>query len=248
MHKKKIIMKLLLGMSILSSNAIAQDSKWSYKGLKGPSNWGDLDSNYHMCKDGVNQSPINITQTIKSKLKPIIFQGRTTATNIVNNGHTVQTNFPLGNNIIIEDKSYDLIQVHFHTPSENKILGVSYPMEAHLVHADKSGNLAVVGVMFNLGISNQNVSNLFEKMPQHKGESFSLSDKIIKGYDLLPVNKEYYRFNGSLTTPPCSEGVKWLVMKNSVSVSKEQISRFEAVLHGKNNRPIQSSNSRIVLK
>jgi len=201
-----------------------------------------------MCKDGVNQSPINITDTISSKLKPIIFQGRTTAKNIINNGHTVQANFPLGNNIIIENNTYDLIQIHFHTPSENKINGISYPMEAHLVHADKSNNLAVIGIMFKAGNSNKNLSNLFKEIPLHKGESYSLSNRIIKGYDLLPQNREYYRFNGSLTTPPCSEGVKWIVMKNSVAVSVEQIKKFESVIHGKNNRPIQAKNARFILK
>ena len=248
MTKQKFIATLTLGVCLAFSSSFAsgKNSKWSYSGIKGPEYWGNIDKLYHMCKKGKNQSPIDITSTIESNLKPIIFSSIATSSNIINNGHTVQVNVPKLNSIIIDEITYDLLQFHFHSPSENRINGINYPVEVHLVHADKNGNLVVIGIMFKAGSKNEAIQKLWNQMPTHVGDKHNLEAEI-KPYNLLPKSKEYYKFNGSLTTPPCSEGVKWLVMKDSIEMSKTQISQFEAILSEKNNRPLQPKNARVIL-
>ncbi|WP_069472111.1 carbonic anhydrase [Candidatus Marithrix sp. Canyon 246] len=224
-----------------------QSEHWGYSGDESPKHWGDLHKNYSLCSSGKNQSPINLTNLIESDLAAIEFNYGTLVSDIVNNGHTVQANYAAGSSITLNGHSFDLKQFHFHTPSENHINGKSYPMEAHLVHADKAGNLAVVAVMFEQGDANSAMADLWKQIPKKAGDKHSLSSKV-NASNLLPENKDYYRFNGSLTTPPCTEGVLWLVMKNSVSVSKQQIETFSNVIHHANNRPIQAINARPVLQ
>jgi carbonic anhydrase len=224
-----------------------QSEHWGYSGDESPKHWGDLHKNYGLCSSGKNQSPIDLKNFIKSDLAAIKFNYGTLVSDIVNNGHTVQANYAAGSSITLNGHSFDLKQFHFHTPSENHIKGKSYPMEAHLVHADKAGNLAVVAVMFEEGAANSAMADLWKQIPKKAGDKHSLSSKVNVS-SLLPENRDYYRFNGSLTTPPCTEGVVWLVMKNSVSVSKQQIETFSNVMHHANNRPVQAINSRPVLQ
>jgi carbonic anhydrase len=139
------------------------------------------------------------------------------------------------------------LQFHFHAPSENHINGHSYPLEAHFVHADKNGDLAVVAVMFEEGSANPGLKKAWPGMPKHPGEKHELSETVAAD-DILPNDRDYYRFNGSLTTPPCSEGVYWLVMKNVATASKEQIDAFSHVLNEPNNRRLQAKNARIILQ
>ncbi|MEE8320880.1 MAG: carbonic anhydrase family protein [Gammaproteobacteria bacterium] len=134
------------------------------------------------------------------------------------------------------------------TPSENRINGQSLPMEAHLVHADKAGNLAVVAVMFKEGAENKEIEQLWQKMPKKTGQKITLSGEAKNVMQLLPEGKDYYRFTGSLTTPPCSEGVRWLVLRDQVTISKEQVDDFLHVMHHPNNRPVQPLNARVILK
>jgi carbonic anhydrase len=224
-----------------------QSEHWGYSGDESPKHWGDLHKNYGLCSSGKNQSPIDLKNFIKSDLAAIKFNYGTLVSDILNNGHTVQANYAAGSSITLNGHSFDLKQFHFHTPSENHIKGKSYPMEAHLVHADKAGNLAVVAVMFEQGDANSAMADLWKQIPKKVGDKYSLSSKVNVS-NLLPENKDYYRFNGSLTTPPCTEGVVWLVMKNSVSVSKQQIETFSNVMHHANNRPVQGINARPVLQ
>ncbi|PIF03405.1 MAG: hypothetical protein CSA86_05750, partial [Arcobacter sp.] len=207
---------------------------WGYGEDEGPKQWASLDERYNMCKQGVNQSPINIASAVDAQLTPLLFQGESKANEFVNNGHTVQVNFSSGNYLTVNDKKYSLKQMHFHTPSENTIDGKSYPMEAHLVHKSASGNLAVVGVMFEKSEDdNPTLNKLLRNLPAipegHDITKEKLKSQILS-YEVLPKDKAYYRFNGSLTTPPCSEGVKWFVMKTPVSISKNQLADFESVM------------------
>jgi carbonic anhydrase len=149
-----------------------------------------------------------------------------------------------GAKLYIDRKEFQLLQFHFHTPSENTINGKYFPMEAHFVHSTKEKELAVVAVMFKIGKENPTLKKLIEKMPKKVNDT---SVVHIKAQDLLPKSLEYYRFNGSLTTPPCTEGVRWFVLKEPLEISKEQLEAFESVM-GKNNRPLQSINARIILK
>lgn len=218
---------------------------WSYGEDEGPKEWSSLDERYHMCEEGFNQSPINITSAIEAKLSPLGFEGNAKGTTFVNNGHTVQVNFAGGNTLNVDNKNYSLKQIHFHTPSENTIDGKSFPMEAHLVHASGS-SLAVVAVMFQVGNDNVVLNKLLRNVPENAEDNNELKSEV-KGYEILPANKEYFRFSGSLTTPPCTEGVKWLVLKTPIEMSESQLKDFTAVMP-KNNRPLQDINSRLILQ
>lgn len=239
---------MALAGCLLSGAAIAgTGAHWTYDGHEGPEHWGELAPEYTVCAMGKNQSPIDLDGFTSAKLTPIKFNYDVPAKDILNNGHTIQANFGPGDSITVDGKVFDLIQVHFHTPSENHIRGKSFPMEGHLVHADKDGNLAVVAVMFVEGKENAGIAKLWQQMPEEADTKTPLTSSVKPG-DLLPKDRTYYRFNGSLTTPPCSEGVRWLVMKHPVSVSKEQVERFAHVMHHPNNRPVQPVNARPVLQ
>lgn len=242
-----LIVALTMLFSSLAFAGTAEKAHWGYTGDTGPEHWGELDEKYVMCAKGKNQSPIDLANFIEADLAPIQFNYQTPATEILNNGHTIQVNFPEGNTITLYGKMFELKQFHFHTPSENLIEGKSFAMEAHLVHADKDGNLAVIAVMYDEGEAQQLIALLWEQMPEKAGEHKDLSGDV-NAMGLLPEDKDYYRFNGSLTTPPCSEGVWWLVMKQPLTVSKQQVETFAHLMHGANNRPIQPANARPVLK
>ncbi len=235
---------------LLSEGEPKEYAHWNYGEDEGPKEWASLDERYHMCADGVIQSPINITNSIDANLSPLLLQGEAKASTFVNNGHTVQVNFNSGNYLTIDDSKYSLKQVHFHTPSENQIDGKSYPMEAHFVHADSYNNLAVIGVMFEeSNEDNITLNKLLRNLPElsEDGEKVSKEIKsVVEGYEMLPQSKDYYTFLGSLTTPPCSEGVRWVVLKDSVTISKSQLADFQNAMP-KNNRPIQETNSRYIL-
>lgn len=220
---------------------------WGYTGHEGPEHWGELDEKFQMCAIGLNQSPIDITSSVHANLPAIGFAYKTTPTEILNNGHTVQVNVKEGSSITIDGHRYELKQYHFHTPSENHIHGKEFPLEAHFVHADANGNLAVVGVMFEEGAANPELAKLWENMPMHAGDRHALHGNAADVSNLIPSDPAYYRFNGSLTTPPCSEGVKWMVMKKTLTISKEQVEKFAHAVHGHNNRPVQPLDARIVV-
>lgn len=237
---------IAVGMMLLSSFAFSSDgAAWDYTGDTGPDNWARLSPEYGACA-GSNQSPINLTGFIDAKLEPIVFNYDAGSAEILNNGHTVQVNTLPGSTISVDGIQFELKQFHFHVPSENLIHGKSYPMEGHLVHADKNGNLAVVAVMVTEGKASKALAKAWAQMPK-EGETHALSSDI-SPLDILPSNRDYYRFNGSLTTPPCSEGVRWLVMKQPISASKAQIKQFLQVMHHHNNRPVQAVNARPVLE
>ena len=245
-------LKKLLLSSILVANTLfagAHGTEWGYEGHNSAENWGDLTPEYGKCKSGKNQSPINIITTeVKHSdhQNAITFKYETPAVEIINNGHTVQLNIEKGSSITVNGTTYLLKQFHFHTPSENQVNGENFPLEAHFVHVSDAGNLAVVGVLFNEGVENPTIKNIWRKMPLKKDGK---SDIYIDQDDinaLLPVKRDYYSFTGSLTTPPCSENVKWMVMKNYATVSGPEVREFLHTLHFENNRPVQEINSRVI--
>jgi carbonic anhydrase len=247
MMKALVITASLVGVVFTSVMAFAATTThWAYSGEEGPENWAKLAPEFTACA-GKNQSPINLTGFVEANLQPIRFAYKSDGNEILNNGHTVQVNYAAGNSISVDDIQFELKQFHFHAPSENHINGKSYAMEAHLVHADMDGNLAVVAIMFNEGAANEALAHIWPLIPRHAGEKKALPSSI-DAVKLLPDNHDYYRFNGSLTTPPCTEGVRWLVMKESVSVSKKQVEAFLRAMHHPNNRPVQPINARQVLR
>jgi len=247
MFMKKVLLSLLATGLLLQ----ASSTHWGYTGHTSPEHWGDISPDFAMCKIGKNQSPINIAESITLKtqaLNPIEFDYHADATEVVNNGHAIQVNVDSHSSITIDGKHFVLKQFHFHSPSENEINGKSFPLEAHFVHISKKGEIAVIAVLFELGKPNKSLQKVWEGMPQKAGEHKSLTLTSEEIAQLLPQNKEYYYFNGSLTTPPCSEGVKWMVMKNYITISKEQLKMFTQTMGVENNRPVQPINARKVLQ
>ncbi len=248
---KKALIITSLALSLLSANTSShQTAHWGYTGHTAPKYWGEIDEKFKMCSIGKSQSPINITEDISVKtdgLDKIQFNYHADSTDVLNNGHAIQVNVDSHSSINIDNKHFVLKQFHFHSPSENEIDGRSFPLEAHFVHVAKNGELAVVSVLYQLGKENETLQKIFDSMPKevNKHNPLELNSKMID--KLLPTSKDYYYFNGSLTTPPCSEGVKWMVLKSYETISKAQLKQFTNVIEG-NNRPIQPINARKVIK
>jgi carbonic anhydrase len=220
---------------------------WGYQGEEGPATWGQLSPDYATCASGRNQSPVDLKGFIEAELPPLALEYRKDANEVVNNGHTIQVNYLPGSLLKVNGREFELKQFHFHVPSENRIEGRSYPMEMHLVHADKDGNLAVVAVMITQGGENTTMEKIWAQMPEQAGEKRALEERI-SAAGLLPASADYYRFNGSLTTPPCTEGVRWYVMKQPLTVSAGQVEKFRHIMHHPNNRPVQPVYARPLLK
>ncbi len=219
---------------------------WGYSADVGPSHWSTLNEKFHMCSEGTQQSPIDLVPTKDSALAPLKINYNVGSKSEINNGHTVQVNFKAGNTLNIDGTTFELKQFHFHTPSENHINGKSFPMEAHFVHASADGKLAVISVMFQEGARNPTLNMMLKNFPltKHVDTPLEFSKDYLKV--MLPNSLDYYEFMGSLTTPPCSEKVRWIVLKNPISASKEQIAAMHKEIGMNNNRPIQASNSRVI--
>jgi len=221
---------------------------WGYSGQGGPQNWGRLSKDYHLCMLGSEQSPIDIG-TVPfdgATVAPIAFDYRLSPVEITNNCHTIQFNYAPGSAITVRGKRFELLQFHFHTPSEHAIEGRQAPMEVHFVHKSAEGELAVVGVMMQEGAENLALSEFLGLMPRKAGDTRQEKRILINARDLLPHAGGYYRYMGSLTTPPCSEGVNWHVMAEPISVSAQQIQLFAGLI-GANARPVQLAGKRLVL-
>lgn len=240
---------LLAGSLLFATSAISGETEvhWGYSGPEGPEHWGELTPKFAVCSTGKNQAPIDLTDAIEADLPALEFRYTSNATEILNNGHTIQVNYRPGSSIAVGNRLFELKQFHTHAPSENRINGKSFPLEGHLVHADKEGNLAVVAVLYDIGRPNKTLTALWSQLPEKAGDKLAVTLPVTAA-DLLPGNWAYYRFNGSLTTPPCTEGVWWLVLKTPAPVSQEQVNRFTHVMHHPNNRPVQPLNARPVLQ
>jgi carbonic anhydrase len=247
---KKTVVSIVGASLLLCSSAFASggEAHWTYSGHEGPGSWGSLSEEYAVCSSGKNQSPINIANAIEAELQPVTVNYQAAPLDVVNNGHTVKASYAPGSTITVEGRTFKLLQVHFHSPSENAVDGKLFDMEAHFVHADDQGNLAVIGVMYNKGDANSALETIWNNMPEKAGEASKPAGVTLDANAMLPANQDYYRFNGSLTTPPCSEGVLWMVMKNPVTASAEQIEKFKHIMHHDNNRPLQPTNARPVLQ
>ncbi|MCL2657278.1 MAG: carbonic anhydrase [Betaproteobacteria bacterium] len=220
---------------------------WGYEGDGAPERWGQLSPEFAMCGIGVNQTPINIEGALKAGVKPLQLDFKNGPQTIVNNGHTVQVNVSGGSTLKMDGKTFELQQFHFHTPSENLIEGKSFPLEAHFVFKNAEGELAVLALMFQDGKANAQLEEIWKAMPKEKGDPMALP-KEVNAHALLPKSLAYYRFSGSLTTPPCTEGVRWLVLKEATHISKEQVAQFAAVVHQRNNRPVQPLHGRVIVE
>lgn len=217
---------------------------WGYTGKHGASHWGDLSTMYETCKAGMKQSPIDISQYLQEDIPALNFTYNPVPLEVLNNGHTVQVNYAAGSTLSSADKTFNLLQFHFHTPSEHYIDGAPYPMEVHFVHKAEDGTRGIVGVMMKVGKHNPIIEGIWQNVPP-AGETKAVESVKLSAADLLPANKQYYKYEGSLATPPCSEGVQWHVMKDPIEISAEQLKAFQAVFPV-NARPIQSLNDRVI--
>jgi carbonic anhydrase len=220
------------------------DVHWAYSGDTGPESWGRLKPEFQQCMLGKRQSPIDIRDGIPVQLDPIQFDYRPSGFRVIDNGHTVQVNVEPGNGITVMGHRYELLQFHFHRPSEERINGRQYEMVAHLVHKDMDGKLAVVAVLMESGKGHPVVQQVWNNLPLEKNSEQAAMTQIDLT-QLLPAQHQYYTYMGSLTTPPCSEGVLWMVMKQPAPVSREQIGVF-AKLYPMNARPIQNVAGRLI--
>jgi len=226
------------------------NADWSYAGKTAPRYWGALSPEFATCKNGKNQSPIDLrdatalgTQGLASLdivYKPVPLK-------IINNGHSVQVSYPLGSYIKVGDHRFELMQYHFHTPSEHYKEGFAYPMEMQFVHRDGDGNLAVIAVLFQEGERNPILDGLLKRLPKEVGKQAIFNELKLNPVNFIPANTEFYKYSGSLTTPPCTEGVYWMVFKQPIEASAEQIMKMNELM-GENARPVQPMFSRDLLK
>ena len=219
---------------------------WSYAGATSPENWSELDSSYSICGRGSQQSPIDLANVVSAKFDPPSIRWKSIKLrSIVNNGHTIQVNVQDAGQIELDGSIYNLVQFHFHHMSEHTVDGKQFPLEVHFVHqAAMGGGLAVIGVFLKEGPENAVLNPIWTVAPEHEGESSSA--EILDAKKLLPASPASFRYAGSLTTPPCSEVVSWIVYDEPVSASQDQIAFFRK-LFPNNFRPVQPLNRRFIL-
>ncbi len=262
MKKNLSLLALTIGLTLLVScnnsqkkenkteqvkNINCSDVHWSHhKGEDGPSNWKNLCDGFSAC-GGQEQSPVNISKentiTGEELSAPKFTYGKSKVA-IINNSHTVQFNVDGENKVNLNGKEYKLLQFHYHALSEHTIDGKHFPLEVHFVHKHSDTDFAVLGIMFVEGKSSALFDKYLDKFPTTKGNY--KSEDLIDLLSLFPKNRSYYHYDGSLTTPPCSEVVNWYVLKNPVEASKEQIEKISKILHD-NYRPVMPLNDRKVL-
>jgi len=220
---------------------------WAYDGENGPQTWGKLKPEFNLCAIGKRQSPINIEEgaTLAGPAEPIQFAYTPSNATVVNNGHTIQVDLQGDNSITVRGSNYRLVQFHFHSPSEEQVNYKRFAMVAHLVHKNDEGQLAVVAVLLEQGTPNPLIDKVWTYMPLDANDRVRMPREILNMNELLPADQRYYQFMGSLTTPPCSEGVLWMVLKQPVQLSKSQFRLFTQ-LYPNNARPIQPLNGRPV--
>ncbi len=219
---------------------------WGYTGAKGPEYWGSLSEEFKLCKTGTSQSPIDFQQTFPAGKTGIGFEYQVAELEIENNGHTIKVSYPDGNHLRVAGQTYNLRQFHYHSPSEHTEDGQFHPMEIHFVHQNAKGALAVIGVFVDQGPENLALREIWEHLPKRANQQETIVKEIINARDLIPLDSGFYRYMGSLTTPPCSEGVNWFVMKKPITASKEQLDKFRSIMEG-NNRPTQPVNQRLIV-
>ncbi len=219
---------------------------WSYSGDVGPQAWGGLRPEFSTCATGERQSPIDIREGIAVDLEPVSFRYQPSGFAVIDNGHTVQVNMAPGNSMEIGGKRYELLQFHFHRPSEERIDGRQFELSVHLVHKNSEGRLAVLAVLLGKGAAQPVVQTVWNNLPLEKNQEMRARAEIDPA-DLLPTDRRYYTYMGSLTTPPCTEGVQWVVMRQPVSATSEQINIFTR-LYPMNARPVQSAAGRRILQ
>jgi carbonic anhydrase len=217
--------------------------RWDYKAAE---RWGELSPRFGVCAQGLAQSPVDLRGGTPARLPDVQPSYREMPLRVVNNGHTIQVNCEPGSGVAVDGVSYRLLQFHFHHPGEHLVNGRSFDLELHFVNAADSGSLAVLGVFFQAGPANATLARIWSAMPRTEGPERA-AGAVISPADLLPAERGYFRYMGSLTTPPCFETVTWTVFKTPVAASPDQLREF-AALFPMNARPPQRLNRRFLLE
>ncbi|VAX21999.1 Carbonic anhydrase, alpha class [hydrothermal vent metagenome] len=247
MKRLIVTVAVIVGISFLApqfAEASGKGAHWGYSGENGPNNWGNLSPEYSDCRKGTQQSPIDISRTVNNEMHPIKTSYKSTPLKVLNNGHAIQVNYSPGSYMTVGSHKYNLLQFHFHSPSENKVKGQAYDMEMHLVHKADNGEIAVLAVFLKKGGKNAVLQKIWDNMPLKAGQTKS-SGGSINVTDLLSSTKSYWHFTGSFTTPPCTENVVWNVLQNPITVSESQVKKFLSVI-GEDARPVQPVNTRTI--
>lgn len=243
-----VAVTLLAGIfPVAAESSSDHGAPWGYKGETGPEHWGNLKKDFAPCKAGKKQSPINLVEFANEAAPALVFDYKPTSLNVVNNGHTIQVNYAPGSFLRVGDETFELLQFHFHTPSEHVVKGKPFDMEMHLVHKSSKGELAVVGIFMGKAMANPGLKSIWENLPAEVDRPLTKENIKINARDILPGNSSYFYYPGSLTTPPCSEGVRWHILNQPVGVSTDQIDKFKELIHD-NSRPAQALNDRQLRK
>lgn len=219
---------------------------WSYEGATGPEHWGELTTDFKTCQLGMEQTPIDLSSELKADPGTLAFDYKPQPLAIVNNGHTIQVNAAPGSSCTIGKTKYELLQFHFHHPSEHLLNGKPLDLECHFVHKSAAGDLAVVGVFFVPGTASAPLQLIFDQMPKDAGGEV-MAKGTVDPQAMFPASRNYFRYMGSLTTPPCSEGITWTVFRDAVQLSTAQVKQF-AALFPNNARPAQKRNRRFLIE
>jgi carbonic anhydrase len=242
---------LITAFISLAATAAETNHGWTYEGEHGPAHWGAMGEAFHACESGRAESPINIEATKKAPadMPRLKINYQPLPIDIVNTGHAVQFNAtPGADSISLGDQAYQLVQFHFHSPGEERFAGKESVMDAHLVHRSEDGKLLVLAVQFQVGDHpNAVIGAMLDRIPKEQGAEFKINEVMVNLLDLLPKQKGYYTYSGSLTTPPCSEGVTWIEFKERVTINQQQLNAMQRFYHG-NQRPVQALNGREILE
>jgi len=237
-----ILVFLIVGSSIGWTAGEPAPSHWSYEGQEGTVHWSMLSPAYMACEIGSHQSPINITMPRHETMQEqLVFHYQSASVHTLDNGHTIQVNVPPGSELRLNGRAYRLKQFHFHEPSEHHLDSRTYPMELHLVHQDVKGHVVVIAVLMETGSPNQPLAQLWTMLPTKAGEQGA--EHAFNPRDLLPSSTHHFSYHGSLTTPPCTEGVQWIVLRDPITMSAQQVEQFVSVI-GHNARQIQPLHGR----
>lgn len=255
MNRRRLLQAMALGavgtcpvcLSAVRAWAGDPGPHWSYEGEAGPEHWGELSPDFRVCELGLQQSPIDLTGAIDARLSDLELSYRSIPLKVVNNGHTIQVNCAPGSSLTLDRRTWQLVQFHFHHPSEHLVDGQPFAMEAHFVHVGEDGDYAVIGVFLAPGRENPVLEPIWQVLPHQAGDTAVPEGVWIEPAGLFPADRRLYRYYGSLTTPPCTERVVWSVFRAPVEVSPEQIRSF-AALYPMNARPVAPLNRRFLLE
>lgn len=223
---------------------------WGYEGGTGPLHWGEMEQDHEkhlMCREGIHQSPVNIQTALTFENKELNTHYFKTQIKVINNKHTVLFLYGLGSYVEWGNETFELIQFHFHHPSEHRLKGKSFPMEIHFVHKAPNHEYVIIAVLVKLGEHNPHIQKLWKTIPEEIDKEHIFKNKTLSAKDFLPKSRTYYHYTGSLTTPPCTENVTWLILEEPIKISSDQLEYFQSFIDH-NARPIQHLHHRVIVK